>query len=101
MYSVIDIGSNTVRLVIYQVEEDGRIRPMLNNKRAAGLAGYVDAEGSMRRDGVERLIAILQEMRAYLTPEEKELQAMTSSVLNRLYGMTEAEFEELDLYADL
>lgn len=66
MYSVIDIGSNTVRLVIYQVEEDGRIRPMLNNKRAAGLAGYVDAEGSMRRDGVERLIGILQEFQQIL-----------------------------------
>ena len=47
------------------------------------------------------LIAILQEMRAYLMPDEKELLAMTDSVLSRLYGMTEAEFAALDLYDDI
>ena len=33
MYCVIDIGSNTIRLVIYRVE-DNAIKPMLNNKVA-------------------------------------------------------------------
>ena len=47
------------------------------------------------------LIAILQEMRAYLMPDEKELLTMTNSVLSRLYGMTEAEFAALDLYDDI
>ena len=31
MYSVIDIGSNTIRLVVYRVDSDG-ITPILNNK---------------------------------------------------------------------
>ena len=66
MYSVIDIGSNTIRLVIYQVEADGQIRPMLNNKRSAGLASYVDAGGSMTQDGIDRLIGILQEFQQIL-----------------------------------
>ena len=47
------------------------------------------------------LIAILQEMRGYLAPDEKNLLAMTNSVLNRLYGMTEAEFEKLNLYDEI
>ena len=47
------------------------------------------------------LIAVLQEMRDYLLPDEKELLAMTDSVLDRLHAMTDAEFEALDLYADL
>ena len=47
------------------------------------------------------LIAVLQEMRKYLLPDEKELLTMTDSVLERLYGMTETDFEALDLYADL
>ena len=47
------------------------------------------------------LIAILQEMRAYLMPDEKDLLAMTDSVLNRLDNMTEAEFAALDLYDDI
>ena len=34
LYCVIDIGSNTVRLVIYQLRE-GVLQPILNNKVAA------------------------------------------------------------------
>ena len=33
------------------------------------------------------LIAILQEMRAYLMPDEKDLLAMTDSVLSRLFRL--------------
>ena len=40
MYGVIDVGSNTIRLCIYDVS-NGEIYPMLNNKTTAGLAGYV------------------------------------------------------------
>ncbi len=39
MYGVIDVGSNTIRLCIYDVS-NGEIYPMLNNKTTAGLAGY-------------------------------------------------------------
>ena len=38
MYSVIDIGSNTIRLTVYQVEE-GRIQTVFHEKSTAGLAG--------------------------------------------------------------
>ena len=40
MYGIIDIGSNTIRLMLYNIT--GRtIQPMLNKKFTAGLAGYV------------------------------------------------------------
>ena len=41
MWAIIDIGSNTVRLVVYTLE-NGKINPMLNKKYSAALAGYVD-----------------------------------------------------------
>ena len=50
LYCVIDIGSNTVRLVIYQLRE-GVLQPILNNKVAAGLASYVDKQNRMTPDG--------------------------------------------------
>ncbi|HJJ70909.1 MAG TPA: hypothetical protein O0X56_04530 [Methanocorpusculum sp.] len=59
MYGVIDIGSNTIRFVLYDVQ-DGRIRPMLNKKYTAGLAGYVK-KGRMSEKGVEKLIEVLTE----------------------------------------
>ncbi len=65
MWGVIDIGSNTVRLVTYSLR-DGRLHPMLNKKYAAGLAGYVDAKGNISEDGVRRLLEILTEIRAML-----------------------------------
>ena len=43
MYAIIDIGSNTIRLNVYQVEEDGAIHSIFQSKETAGLAGYVQA----------------------------------------------------------
>ena len=43
MYAVIDIGSNSMRLVLYKLA-DGEPRQMLNSKQPAGLAGYIDKE---------------------------------------------------------
>lgn len=65
MYCVIDVGSNTIRLVIFRVE-DGVIRPILNNKRTAGLAGYVDKNNCMSQDGIDRLISTLKQFKAAL-----------------------------------
>ena len=39
-YGVIDVGSNTVRLCIYDVEGE-KITSLFNNKTTAGLIGYV------------------------------------------------------------
>ena len=47
-YGVIDLGSNSVRLVVYEVKDDRRpvytnkdFRSLLNDKVMAGLAAYV------------------------------------------------------------
>lgn len=65
LYCVIDIGSNTVRLVIYRMTEAGP-QAILNNKAAVGLAAYVDREGALSQEGIDRLIGALQEFRQAL-----------------------------------
>lgn len=60
MYGVIDIGSNTIRLVIYKIENN-KIVPMLNKKNAAGLAGYIDKNHNLKREGIDRAISALKE----------------------------------------
>ena len=62
LYSVIDIGSNTVRLVIYRTDNNC-IQPILNKKYTAGLAGYVDKKNCLSAAGVQKLIDILQEFK--------------------------------------
>ena len=48
----------------------------------------------------ERLIDVLTEMRTYLTWSETELRDLTDGTLDKLAGMTDAEFDELELYPD-
>lgn len=46
------------------------------------------------------LIETLTEMRGELSPEESELRELTDSALSKLWGMSDAEFGELELYPD-
>ena len=48
----------------------------------------------------ERLIEVLTEMRTYLTWSETELRDLTDSTLDKLAGMSDAEFNALELYPD-
>lgn len=48
----------------------------------------------------ERLIEVLTEMRTYLTLSETKLRDLTDSTLDKLAGMTDAEFDALELYPD-
>lgn len=47
------------------------------------------------------LIAELEAMRLQLTPPERRLNRLSKSVLEKLDGMTDAEFDSLDLYPDV
>ena len=48
----------------------------------------------------ERLIEVLTEMKTYLTLSEAELRDLTDGTLDKLAGMTDAEFYALELYPD-
>lgn len=47
------------------------------------------------------LIAELEAMRLQLTPPERRLNRLSKNVLEKLDGMTDAEFDSLDLYPDV
>ena len=47
------------------------------------------------------LISELSAMRLQLTPSERRLNRLTGSVLEKLNGMTDAEFDGLELYPDV
>lgn len=62
MYGVVDIGSNTVRLVVYRVC-GGQLRAVLNNKVQAGLASYITREGRLSREGVDQAVAVMTDFK--------------------------------------
>ncbi len=47
------------------------------------------------------LISELSAMRLQLTPSERRLNRLSKSVLEKLHGMTDAEFDGLELYPDI
>lgn len=61
MYLVIDIGSNTIRAVVFRVEA-GSLVPVLNKKYSAGLAGYIENDGALSREGIEVAVEVLSEI---------------------------------------
>ncbi|MDY4954410.1 MAG: hypothetical protein SO073_07205, partial [Candidatus Onthomonas sp.] len=63
MYGVIDIGSNTIRMVVYRVGEAGAIHPVLNKKYATGLVGYINGKGRMSKEGIRKAVEILRELK--------------------------------------
>lgn len=63
--AVIDVGSNSVRLVIYRV--DGRaLWTIYNEKVVAGLGRDLPTTGRLNSDGVEAAIAALRRFRSVL-----------------------------------
>jgi exopolyphosphatase / guanosine-5'-triphosphate,3'-diphosphate pyrophosphatase len=60
MYGVIDIGSNTVRLVVYRTRY-GKLTMHFTKKETLGLASYVDKDGNMIDEGVLKTIPVLRE----------------------------------------
>lgn len=64
-YAVIDIGSNTIRLCVYQIEET-QFHLLFSEKAMAGLAGYVK-KGILSPAGIQRACAALTRFKELLT----------------------------------
>ena len=59
-WAVIDIGSNTIRLVIYKKNHSGSLKEAENIKTVARLRHYLNEENVLLPEGVELLIDILK-----------------------------------------
>lgn len=64
-YSIIDIGSNSMRLTVYEVE-NGHFQILFKDKLMAGLAGYVE-KGCITEAGIRRAYECLLEFKTTLS----------------------------------
>jgi len=88
LYGVIDIGSNTIRLMVYRIEND-ELYPVLNNKFSAGLAGYVTSRGKLSKDGIAKVIEVLSELRT--VTDQISLEEMYSFATASLRNISNTE----------
>lgn len=62
-YSIIDIGSNSIRLVIYAQDHSLRLHEVENVKAMARLRNYLTEDNVMNNKGIEKLIRTLTSFR--------------------------------------
>ena len=60
-YAVIDLGSNSVRLAVYDCEED-KMNKVFTKKEIVGLAGYIE-KGMLADEGVQAACVVLNDFR--------------------------------------
>ena len=64
LYAMIDVGSNTIRMAIYDIDGD-RVEMIMKKKHTVGLASYV-RDGVMQRAGIDKVVEIIGEYRHFL-----------------------------------
>lgn len=88
-YGIIDIGSNTVRLSVYECWGD-EIKILLNKKTTAGLAGYV-VDGALSFEGIDRCIGVLLSYRSITSIFQLEgLSVFATASLRNIKNTDEA-----------
>ena len=99
-YGVIDLGSNSIRLVIYEVKDDRRstysskdFKSIINDKVMAGLAAFVE-DGVFTPDGVDRAVNVLKShMKRVRYFGCKRVDVFATAVLRNAANCTEAVAE--------
>lgn len=58
-FAVVDLGSNTIRMTLYDVQEQGGFQALFSEKRMAGLVNYIRS-GALSREGIEVACSVLR-----------------------------------------
>lgn len=61
---IIDIGSNSIRLVIYEMDAEGAYRIIHEDKYAARLSSVVEKDGRILRSSLDTAMTVLQQFKA-------------------------------------
>ena len=79
---VLDIGSNTVHLLLVDAHAGARPVPYASHKRPLQLVSYLDSEGRISEEGQQELVGFIREARAFATEHRAEdfLAFCTSAV---------------------
>lgn len=92
-FGVIDLGSNSVRLVVYDVKENTtspRFRTVVDEKKMAGLAAYV-IEGEFTPEGIRRAESILtSQLKTARTLRCERIDIFATAVLRNCVNSSEA-----------
>ena len=92
--ALIDIGSNSIRLSVYEIIDGSSFRILFKEKIMAGLAGYVD-EGFLIHDGIACAISAIKEFQKTLNVLQIDDLSVFATASLRNITNTEEAIEEI------
>jgi exopolyphosphatase/guanosine-5'-triphosphate,3'-diphosphate pyrophosphatase len=91
--AVIDIGSNSTRLLIAELTDDRRVTELVRHSEVTRLGAGVDADARLRHDAMHRVFDTLERYRAEIAEHncERAVAVLTSAVRDSANGQEFAE----------
>ncbi len=91
--AIVDMGSNSVRLSVYDIREDGGFDHLFSEKIMAGLVNYV-VDGHMNDDGIKTAVHALEDFKDLLHMFGIEkMQVFATASLRNIKNSAEARSE--------
>ena len=89
-HAIIDLGSNTIRLSVYECEKDQVVK-VFTEKEVAGLAGYI-SQGILQAAGIQKACAVLNNFKksAYNFVELENIHLFATASLRNISNRNEA-----------
>lgn len=91
-YAIIDIGSNTMRLVIYLRDKSGRLKEIENVKTVARLRNYLSESSVLNNIGIHILINTLQSFQGITRHHKiKEVKCVATATIRQSQNKQEIQ----------
>ncbi len=89
-YAIIDLGSNSIRLVIYQVDENKNFKAIASSRDFVGIINNIE-KGSLTMTGINRLVKTLNEFITIADLRNKcdKIMVFATASLRNLVNSTE------------
>ncbi|MFC0270702.1 exopolyphosphatase [Metabacillus herbersteinensis] len=89
-YAIIDIGSNTMRLVIFQRDKSGRLKEIENVKAVARLRNYLTEGSILTKDGIRILLTTLHSFQGVTRHHQlKEVKCVATATIRQAANQKE------------
>lgn len=87
--AIIDIGSNTIRMAIYEIRQDS-IKLLIKKKHTVGLAAYIH-DHLMMQEGIDKTCEVLAEFKVFLeTFQIEHMVSFATAALRNVENSKEA-----------
>jgi exopolyphosphatase/guanosine-5'-triphosphate,3'-diphosphate pyrophosphatase len=86
--AVVDIGTNSTRLLIADVDDDGTVTELQRHSEVTRLGEGVDATGNLKPEAKERVLAVLERYRTAIDRHQVDVTTgvLTSAVRDAVNG---------------